>query len=313
MVENPVSDSPFTFACPICHTLLATYGVDAFCCPKDGLVFSKENGIWCFLPPDRQGYYRQFIQEYEFIRQAEGRASSDSAYYRALPFRDLTGRWQKDWSIRSRSFESLIQHTVGSLEKNSPTMKILDLGAGNGWLSYQLSRRGHQVAAVDILTNDFDGLGTYIHYDSSRIPVQAEFDHLPFIDSEIDLIIFNASFHYSMDYTVTLKEALRILTDTGTLVILDSPVYRDPSSGHQMVREREAQFELRYGFASNAIPSENFLTYQRLRELAVEVGLRWRIFFPFYGIRWSVRPWFARLRGRREPARFALITGMQNA
>ena len=314
MVENPVSKSPFNFACPICHTSLATYGVDTLRCPEDSTVFSKENGVWCFLPPERQGYYRQFIQEYEFIRQAEGRASTNPAYYRALPFRDLTGRWQKDWSVRSRSFETLIQHVIEPLEKqHSPVMKILDLGAGNGWLSYQLSKRGHHVAAVDILTNDFDGLGTFIHYDASWTPVQAEFDHLPFSNSQVNLIIFNASFHYSTDYAVTLREALRVMTDTGMLVILDSPVYHDPGSGQQMVLERETQFKQRYGFASNALQSENFLTGQRLHQLAVELGLHWRIFTPFYGVRWSVRPLLARLRGHREPAQFAIISGRRNA
>ena len=35
---------------------------------------------------------KQFLQDYGKIRAAEGRASSDSEYYRALPFADLTGR-----------------------------------------------------------------------------------------------------------------------------------------------------------------------------------------------------------------------------
>jgi len=35
---------------------------------------------------------QRFLEEYRQIRYAEGRGSDDAAYYRALPYRDLTGR-----------------------------------------------------------------------------------------------------------------------------------------------------------------------------------------------------------------------------
>jgi len=92
-------------------------------------------------------------------------------------------------------------------------------------------------------------------------------------------------------------------------VILDSPLYRDANSGAQMVREREDQFRRDYGFPSNSIPSENYLTYGRLRQLAGALGVRWQIIEPFYGWQWALRPWRARLRRRREPAKFMLILG----
>jgi hypothetical protein len=41
----------------------------------------------------------------------------------------------------------------------------------------------------------------------------------------------------------TLSEARRILRTDGELVIVDSPVYRDPASGNTMVREREIAFQ----------------------------------------------------------------------
>ena len=43
---------------------------------------------------------RTFLEQYAVIRHAEGRGSSDSAYYRALPFRDLSGRNTSQWEIR---------------------------------------------------------------------------------------------------------------------------------------------------------------------------------------------------------------------
>jgi len=123
------------------------------------------------------------------------------------------------------------------------------------------------------------------------------------------MILFNASLHYSMNYEQTLHEALRALKVEGKLIVLDSPVYWDAGSGSSMVREREEQFTKRYGFPSNNLQSENYLTYSRLQELAGKLNLEWKFITPFYGIKWKLRPILARLLGRREPAKFHIIVG----
>ena len=299
----------FAFACPHCQTALEPSAPDELRCPTDGLRFERIEGIWRFLLPERASYYEKFIREYETVRRAEGRGPQDPAYYRALPYRDLSGRMRADWHIRATSFDLFLAQVLSPLEKKTPSLRVLDLGAGNGWLSNHLAQRGHIVAAVDLMTNDFDGLGCFRHYDSAFTPVQAEFDQLPFVDGAADLLIFNASLHYSVHILDTLKEALRVLGPAGRLVILDSPVYQNGDSGAQMVREREAQFSARYGFPSNALASENYLTYKRLEELALALQLEWQLLTPFYGLNWALRPLKAKLLGRREPARFHLILG----
>ncbi len=303
----------FAFACPACHTPLEMLTLDEQRCPADGRVYRLINGIWRFLLPEREAYFEQFMAEYETVRRAEGRGSDDPAYYRALPFEDRTGRFSDDWRIRARSFETLVEKVVRPLEaERDRRLKILDLGAGNGWLSNRLAQRGHAVAAVDLLTNAFDGLGAHVHYDVDFAPVQAEFDRLPFVEDQADLAVFNGSLHYATDSEVTLREALRVLRDGGRPVIVDSPVYHDAASGEKMVQEREAQFEEAYGFPSNAIPSENYLAYDRLGELADALGLSWEIHESFYGWRWHFKPWKARLLGHREPAKFLVIVGQCN-
>jgi SAM-dependent methyltransferase len=190
-------------------------------------------------------------------------------------------------------------------------LRILDLGAGNCWLSYRLAERGHDVAAVDLSTDARDGLGANAWYGRAGrvLPVRAEFDHLPFAGHQAHLVVFNASLHYSADCAATMAEAARVLCPDGCLVVIDTPVYRDGSSGERMVQEREADFMARYGFRSNALSSENYLTWRRLSDLAVAVGIRWDIFTPFYGVSWLVRPWKARVRRRREPASLPLLVG----
>ncbi len=169
------------------------------------------------------------------------------------------------------------------------------------------------LAAVDLMTNDFDGLGAHVHYPTHFTPVQAEFTHLPFAKAQADIAIFNASLHYAEDYVRTIGEAMRALKPDGQVIILDSPVYRDPGSGAQMVREREAYFAQHFGFPSNSIHSEHYLTHTRLETLADALGLRWQMHKPFYGLGWALKPLRARLRGRREPAQFFLIVGRRNS
>lgn len=296
------------FACPECRAPLLALTEKELRCSREGTAYRQVDGIWRLLPPGRKAFFEQFVVDYTRIRAAEGRGSTDPAYYRVLPFQDLSGRYSADWHIRATSFQALVREVVLPLEKDRRRpLETLDLGAGNGWLSYRLARRGHRAAAIDLLINEQDGLGTAGYYDTPFLPIQADFDHLPFVQDQLDLVIFNASLHYSTHYETTLREALRVLNPGGVLVILDSPLYRSASSGEQMVHEREQQFQARYGFPSNAIPSENYLTYQRLQDLSRALGVLWNVYQPFYGLGWALRPWKARLRGQREPAQFGLI------
>ena len=296
---------------------------EAVCCPVDGLTFGCEAGIWHFLPPKRAEALAQFRREYETVRQWEGRGSDDPAYYRALPFVRKNGtqmnadvslrssrtlRSNSDWAVRARSFEVLVEEVIRPLEMaRKRPLRILDLGAGNGWLSNRLAARGHQLAAVDLAVNERDGLGAQRHYDSCFTCLQAEFDHLPLDDNQADLVIFNASFHYSVNYEVTLREALRVLRADGWVVVLDTAVYQHQASGQQMVAERERQFKKMVGFASNALPSENFLTPARLNQLVAHLNLHWRAIDTVPRWRRLVRWLKVALRGQREPAQFPII------
>jgi SAM-dependent methyltransferase len=297
----------FRLACPRCHTPLPRAAdPTSLTCPRDGLTFKQSDGIWRFLLPQRAAHLRQFMQEYEQVRRAEGWGGPDAAYYRALPFVDRNGRYADIWRIRAESYRVLCQRL---LPPTTEPQRILDLGAGNGWLAHRLAQAGHAVAAVDLMTNATDGLGTHPYYDAAYLPLQAEYDYLPLIPNQADLAIFNGSFHYATNYEETLREVLRVLRPQGRIVLMDSPLYRDGHSGQQMVQERQKSFAEQYGFGGNALPHENYLTYDRLTALADALSLHWQLIKPFYGWRWAIRPWLARLRGHREPASFYLIVG----
>jgi SAM-dependent methyltransferase len=258
------------------------------------------------------GARQKFLDDYVKIRHAEGRGSMDAAYYLALPFLDITGKLQDQWTIRAKSFRFLeklvlpvIEHELGG------TLRIADLGAGNCWLSYRLALRGHRPIAIDILGDALDGLAAGRHYqEHASFPrVNAEFDDLPFAGGSLDVAIYNASIHYSTDYRRTLGEIRRCLRPGGWFLIVDSPVYRRREHGEMMVRERHQQFQKTYGFASDTLPSIEYFDLQMLADLGRELGIAWTIRRPWYGWQWAMRPWKARWNGKRPPSNFWILAG----
>jgi SAM-dependent methyltransferase len=279
-------------------------------CGQCGITTTKKDGIWRMLSVQQHARFATFVREYEEIRQAEGRGSRHPAFYLALPFADLTGNFSDQWRIRARSYRFLERHLLSRLEaRHGGSFRALDIGAGNGWLSYRLALSGHRPVAVDLCTNPWDGLGAAAHY-SSILPeffprFQAEMNHLPFEDAQFDVVIYNASFHYSTDYIRTLREALRCLRPGGTVLIVDSPTYRHTYSGERMRSERRQAFEARFGTRGDSLPTGDYLTPEVLESLA-ELGVRWKKHLAWYGIRWWLRPWIAKARRRREPSQFYL-------
>lgn len=308
--------------CPQCGSAIGGvhYGAamlldTGFRCTSCSFILANEQGIWKALPLERQRYFERFVMEYQIVRSAEGRGSDSAAFYLALPYKDLSGRNDWQWAIRSRTFRHLEGAVLSGFSRNRENPAyILDLGAGNCWLSYRLAQNGCCPVAVDLMTDCTDGLGAASHY-LQELPAlfprfQAELDRLPFAAEQFDCAIFNASFHYSENYARTLGEAIRCLRPGGTVVIADSPFYHSEESGHRMLDERRSVFTKKYGFASDSVTSLEYLTEARLAELENRFGLSWQVLEPSYGLWWSMRPFIAKWKGSREPSQFRIYTAI---
>jgi SAM-dependent methyltransferase len=306
--------------CPACKGNLGelTYHAlgkdhEALECSECGLLLTQTEGVWQTLPENRHAYFERFVRDYEAIRKAEGRGSADAAFYLGLPFEDQTQRNSWQWMIRARTYKHLILQIIPGIDANrAHPLTVLDLGAGNCWLSYRLASEGHRPIAVDLQTNAFDGLGAATHYRHALPALfprfQAELDCLPFADGQFDCAVFNASLHYSENYDRTLAEAIRCVRDGGTIVIADSPTYSTEESGRQMVEERRRMFKERFGFVSDGLSSCEYLTEERLLGLEARHDVQWTTHKVWYGFGWACRPLVARLKRRREPSQFRIYT-----
>ncbi len=295
-------------ACPSCRQdlgpLASHRGRGEVRCPSCALVAPCIEGIWRFLPPAGAARFAPFLADYTRIRQAEQRGSDDPAYYLGLPDCPRDHPIAAQWALRRRTYAAFTRRVLRRLGSG---LRVADLGAGVGWLSHRLAQLGHHPMAVDLTTDDRDGLGAGRHYRPAWPRVQAEFDRLPLAAEAADLVIFNASLHYSTDYEVTLAEALRVLAPGGTVAIFESPIYRHPESGRRMVEERRADFARRYGTRSEALRSRDYLIREEIESLGRRLGVRFQVVIPWYGWRWALRPWIARLTRRREPSRFVIL------
>jgi len=306
--EDP-SLSGIRLRCPRCGT-----GIDRLACPACRFSIVIDDGIAHALPPESIAHHARFMADYERIRESEGRGSESDDFYLGLPYRDTSTRNREQWRMRARSYDYLIRHVLDGIERGS---RILDLGAGNGWMSYRLALAGYRPCAVDLLTNDRDGLGAARHY-RTRLPklfprFQAEIRRLPFADGQFDAAVFNASFHYAENYEASLRETLRCVKAGGLVIVSDTPWYARDESGRQMLAERRAAFLKSHGVAADAITTLGYLTDAHLRRMECALSIRWQVHRPWYGLRWAMRPLVAKLRGRREPSKFRLYTARKGA
>ena len=232
-------------ACPHCfRRLQAVESTDPILegvlkCERDDLLFPVQGGIPRLVRLDRQAKVEAFAQAYSRVWQRDGWGGGDTEYLLSLPERDTTGRQTEKWRVKARSMQALF----ALLDQLLP-IRILDLGAGIGWLSHHLAERGHEVYSVDPILDDVLGLGTagvYLRHGPYFERVWGELERPPFQRDSLDAVVCNASLHYTPAIEESLEQIQRILRPGGTLILLNSPVHKDKASA----RRAQADFRAR--------------------------------------------------------------------
>jgi ubiquinone/menaquinone biosynthesis C-methylase UbiE len=187
------------------------------------------------------------------------------------------------------------------------SLRVLDLGAGNGWLAHRASLVGAEALALDTRDDCVDGLGAAPR-ESPIARVVASFEAIPLRDASFDVVVFNASLHYAEDLGRALREARRVVRPRGRIVVLDSPFYGSTEHGEAMVRAKREDAERRFGARAEALmalAAVEYLTRDRLADASSGLGLApWRRYRVLYPLWYELRAVRAALRGERPPSRF---------
>lgn len=291
------------FSCPRCRLEVERAGVDRHVCRACECAYEQRDGIWRFLTPGRERALEPFVRQYRAVRDRDGYRSPTAESLRALPAVDEDDPHADTWRIRAESYRHFHRSVLAS---RRGALRVLDLGAGNGWLSHRLAAIGHHVVAVDALDDPGDGLGAVHQYLPRFVAVQGDFDVLPLLPRQFDVVVFNGSLHYARDVAATLAEAERMIAPGGALVVMDSPMFRRDRDGRAMVDDTVRRFESDYRLAEVVHPGPGYLTFTALDRVADRCRLRAR-FIPSRGpLGWRAGRALARLRLRRAPAAFGV-------
>jgi ubiquinone/menaquinone biosynthesis C-methylase UbiE len=209
-----------------------------------------------------------FEQQYAEVRKKENRMYSDSEVLQ-LPKIRPSHNYSNEWQIRERSARRLVTH----LEKKKTTLRILEIGCGNGWLSFQMSAiRNSSVIGLDINTDEVRQAQRVFNRENLKF-MHGEFNGNIFKGGKFDCIVFAASIQYFPLLQQTLNDCLTLLATDGEVHIIDTYFYT--SAECQRAATRTAKYYSSIGFPEMA---ENYFhhTYGDLRDFKYRV-----VFNPF--------------------------------
>jgi len=256
--------------------------------------------------------FERWARAYAALRAREGRGASETERL-ALPY-GTSGPLAPQWRIRARTFDRFVGSVLAPMERaKGRPLALLDLGAGDGWLSARMAARGHRAVALDARVDAVDGLAAARVFSRRRTPafgrVAARFEELPLAAGSFDLALFNASLHYAPDLSRVLEGARRVVRPGGAVAILDSPFYRSEKAGDAMLRERERTTRAAFPDLADgllALGSIEYLTPARLDAAALPLDLRFRRVRVLYPLAYELRGLRALLSRARPPSRFDL-------
>ena len=148
-----------------------------------------------------------------------------------------------------------------------PSLRVADLGCGEGYLTIEASRWASRVIAVDrsaaVLRRARD-LATRRRV-SNVVWKTGELEKLPIRDANVDVALLSQALHHASDPAAALREAVRILVPGGRLLLLDLREHEE-----SWVKQRLGDRWL--GFSEDKL--RKLLTDAGLQQVRVGIGAR---------------------------------------
>lgn len=115
----------------------------------------------------------------------------------------------------------------------SEPMRALDLGAGNGILSWALAMEGWQVTAIEPDPSNLVGAGAIRALAASTnvqiTVIEAVGEEVPLETADFDLVIARQVLHHAHDMPAFCREMARLCSHRGTILTLRDHVISGPS------------------------------------------------------------------------------------
>lgn len=174
-----------------------------------------------YIPANRT-VENDFEQQYILLRCREQRIYTDKELFH-LPEIAADHPHFNEWLVRKSSCRKLKNY----LESKNRGLSILEVGCGNGWLSYELSRiPGSKVIGIDINLTELQQAARVFNKNSKLKFVYGDIFSGLLNDLKFDAIVFAASIQYFPVLTEILNVSLNQLYPRGEIHITDSPIYK---------------------------------------------------------------------------------------
>jgi SAM-dependent methyltransferase len=193
--------------------------------------YKSTNGVY-YLGDEQNDFEEIYIG----LRQAEGRLYTDDEV-KQLPDLDAIKKLAKEWRLRKKSAQVLIDYIAKSINNKS----ILDVGCGNGWLANKLAGiRRSEVIALDINKTELEQAAKAFTGDN----IVFVYGDVLSLDMKFDYIILAGAAAYFKDLGKLISALLAKLNPNGEIHIIDSPFYNDTTIAEQ----RSAEYYTKLGF-----------------------------------------------------------------
>lgn len=291
--------------CPECGGPLSEAG-GGLSCSRDDAFFATVSGVHRLLGHERQAELAAATAFYCRVRADEGFKHSSE-----LPRVPRGHAQARIWKQRARHFGRFLDW----LQRDRPKHQaIVDVGAGCCWAAQRLAERGHLVAALDINLDPQDGLTAVgDDRDLGIERIEADMEFLPLSAACADVVLLNGALHYARCPQNVVAEARRILKPSGSLVILDSPLYRRSADGEAMVKKKRKDFLGRYGYAPCRDAAAGYFTVSELTRLLERSGFEVRLVGWPSRLREMGRDLIETFRHGRRTARFPMVVATRRA
>lgn len=205
--------------CPLCAGALHG-AADGLVCTGCARTFPVEEGIPLMLHSDLPGSPEKLRETEGWVEKArtEGWYLNDDEVDRTLPFpyRLIEGWTDQNWHANGHSFETLIDRYLPGRRG----LRVLEVGAAKAWAAPYWRERDSEYVATDILVDPVIGLGRGAFYgDFDR--VQADGEHLPFVDGAFDVTYCVAALHHALDMPRMVAEMTRVTAPGGYVCALN--------------------------------------------------------------------------------------------
>ncbi len=136
---------------------------------------------------------------------------------------ELSGVQRQNWS---RLLDEEIRNHFNIEQDERNQLKILDIGAGPGFISIILSKLGYNVTAADFSQAMLDEAMANAHHEGEHISFQQENAlDLSFDDAEFDVVLSrNLTWNLS-DPKTAYSEWIRVLKQDGCMMVFDANWY----------------------------------------------------------------------------------------